>query len=145
MPNRWGRKPRRTEVPSAAMNTTRQGSQPNRVSEFEQTADSGPSRLARWRATKASKPRQKIVGLLKTIGVPDPMLYAPRASQNGSFWTRSINHLAVLELARKLYRVQIIYLHPDKPGGSLKRAVELNTMWDQIEKRFRHHGHELVK
>ena len=64
-------------------------------------------------------------------------------SISGSFWLRKINHLQVLEQARQLYRRQIIAVHPDMPGGCLERTIHLNWVWDEIDRRFRKHGHEL--
>jgi hypothetical protein len=48
-----------------------------------------------------------------------------------------------LEQARQLYRQQIACVHPDKPGGSLEQAVQLNLAWGRIERHFKNHGHEL--
>ena len=107
--------------------------------------DSRNHRLTRWKSAQAAEPRQQIVGLLKSLGVPNRMIYVRGARKNRSFWTRAINHLGVLELARKLYRVQIVYLHPDKPGGSLRRTLELNGLWSRVEKRFKKHGHQLSR
>ena len=85
----------------------------------------------------------QIVTLLKNIGVPKKMLYVRRLSDNGSFWSRRINHLQVLEQARRLYRQQIVYVHPDKAGGCPERTIQLNGTWNKIERRFKAHGHEL--
>ena len=84
-----------------------------------------------------------IVGLLKTLGVPQQMLYVRRFCREKSFWLRPINHLEVLEQARNLYRRRISVVHPDKPGGCAKQAAELNQVWGEIERRFRNRGHEL--
>ncbi len=81
--------------------------------------------------------------LLKNLGVPSRMLYVRRLSDNGSFWSRRINHLQVLEQARRLYRQQIVGVHPDKAGGCVERTIQLNGAWDKIEQRFKAHGHEL--
>lgn len=98
--------------------------------------------LIRRKNTKAACTGQ-IVGLLKTLGVPRRMMYVERLNDNGSFWLRNINHLQVLEQARRLYRTQIACLHPDKTGGSLDQTVWLNITWGKIERRFKEHGHEL--
>jgi len=87
--------------------------------------------------------RGYIVGLLKKLGVPRQMLYVRRPHENGSFWRRKINHLQVLEQARRLYRKQIVCVHPDIRGGSLERTVQLNAAWAKIQRRFKKHGHEL--
>lgn len=99
--------------------------------------------LARRRNTKAARRTGKIITLLKMLGVPRQMLYFRRLRQNGSFWLRKINHLQILEQARWLYRQQIVRVHPDKPGGSTERAMQLNWAWHEIERRFKQHGHEL--
>ena len=56
---------------------------------------------------------------------------------------RNVNHLEVLEQARRLYRKQIACVHPDLPGGCLEQAVQLNDTWGKIEQLFKEHGHEL--
>ena len=99
--------------------------------------------LIRCRNRKSLGRTPQIVGLLKTVGVPNQMLYARRDRQNASFWIRPIDHLEVLHHARRLYRMQIVCAHPDKPGGSLERTVQLNDTWGKIEQRFKEHGHEL--
>ncbi len=99
--------------------------------------------LSRCRKRISSSHTGCIVRLLKTLGVPGPMIYVRRLSENGSFWLRRINHLQVLEQARQLYRRQIIELHPDKPGGCLERTIQLNWTWREVERRFKQHGHEL--
>lgn len=99
--------------------------------------------LTRCRNTTVARHTGYIVGLLRTLGVPRQMLYVRQLRQNGSFWMRNINHLQVLEQARRLYRTRIVCAHPDKPGGSLEQTVQLNVTWDKIERRFRQHGHEL--
>ena len=99
--------------------------------------------LTRSPKTKSSGNSQLTVGLLKTMGVPNRMLYVRRPRKNGSFWLRRINHLEVLEQARGLYRKQIVCLHPDKAGGSLERTIQLNAAWGKIKRRFKTHGHEL--
>lgn len=96
-----------------------------------------------YQIRKVGGPTRQIIGLLKWVGVPDPMLYASGHRSNASFWTRSINHLQVLEQARKLFRMQIVCVHPDKPGGCLELTIQLNDVWDQIVRRFKQHGHEL--
>jgi hypothetical protein len=85
----------------------------------------------------------QIVALLKNMGVPRKMLYVRRLCDNGSFWSRSINHLQVLEQARWLYRQQIVCVHPDKAGGCPERTIQLNGTWNKIKRRFKSHGHEL--
>ena len=102
-----------------------------------------PFYLARRTNRKITEPTGYIVGMLKDLGVPRQMLYVGRLSENGSFWLRRINHLQVLEQARRLYRKQIARVHPDKRGGSLEQTIQLNNAWDKIERRFRKHGHEL--
>ena len=97
----------------------------------------------RCRKIKSSGNTHRIVGLLKTVGVPDQMLYARRDRQNASFWMRPIDHLQVLQHARQLYRAQIACVHPDKPGGNLEQTVQLNDAWGKIARRFKEHGHEL--
>jgi hypothetical protein len=99
--------------------------------------------LSRWKSTKTPGHTGRTVGLLKTLGVPNRMLYVRRVRENGSFWQRQINHLQVLEQARWLYRKRIACVHPDKAGGSLERTIQLNDAWDKIERRFKEHGHEL--
>jgi hypothetical protein len=105
--------------------------------------NSTPLNLAKSRKAKSPGNTHQIMGLLKTVGVPKRMLYVRRQSDNGSFWLRRIDHLQVLEQARRLYRQQIVCVHPDKAGGSLERTIQLNDTWGKIEQRFRQHGHEL--
>jgi hypothetical protein len=95
------------------------------------------------RTTKSSGGIRQIVGLLKSMGVPNRMLYVRRLRKKGSFWVRRINHLEVLEQAHQLYRQQIVGVHPDKVGGSLEQTIQLNVAWGKIERRFKKHGHEL--
>jgi hypothetical protein len=102
-----------------------------------------PPDRARRNNLKAAKYSGQIVTLLKNIGVPGKLLYVRRLSDNKSFWSRRINHLQVLEQARRLYRQQIVYIHPDKAGGCLERTIQLNGTWAKIERRFKAHGHEL--
>ena len=99
--------------------------------------------LTRYRNTKSPGNTRQIIGLLKTVGVPNRMLYNRREGQNATFWMRPINHLQVLEQARRLYRMQIVCVHPDKAGGNLERTIQLNDTWGKIEQRFKDHGHEL--
>ena len=99
--------------------------------------------LTKYRKIKSAGNTSQIVGLLKSVGVPNRMLYVGRLSENGSFWRRRIDHLQVLEQARALYRKQIVCVHPDKTGGNLEQAIQLNDTWGKIERRFRMHGHEL--
>ena len=105
--------------------------------------NSMPIQLTRCRRAKRPGNTRRIVGLLKTVGVPDQLLYARRNRENASFWLRPIDHLNVLQHARQLYRAQIACVHPDKPGGSVERTVQLNDAWRKIERRFKEHGHEL--
>ena len=105
--------------------------------------NSMPLHLTRRRKTEDSGITPQIVGLLKTLGVPNRMLYVRRLRRKGSFWVRRINHLEVLEQARRLYREQIVCVHPDKVGGSLERTIQLNVAWGKIERRFKSHGHAL--
>ena len=102
-----------------------------------------PSDITRLRKGKRISCSSHIVGLLKALGVPEQMLYVRRLSREKSFWLRPINHLEVLEQARNLYRMRIRAVHPDKPGGCVELAIELNWLWDEIERRFRNRGHEL--
>ncbi len=102
--------------------------------------------LPRKRHRKNSTPGNGalcIVGLLKILGVPADMLYVRRLCREKSFWLRPINHLEVLEQARKLYRMRIGVVHPDKPGGCTRQAAELNWIWGEVQRRFRDRGHEL--
>jgi hypothetical protein len=99
--------------------------------------------FARCRNIKAVGRHRQIIILLKMLGVPSQMLYFRRLRQNGSFWLRKINHLQVLELARQLCQRQIVCVHPDKEGGNTERAMQLNWMWGEIERRFKQHGLEL--
>src|SRR5579862_8075021 len=99
--------------------------------------------IAKGRIPKSSREPWQIVGLLKTMGVTNRMLYVRRLRRKGSFWLRRINHLEVLEQARRLYREQIVCVHPDKVGGSLERTIQLNVTWGKIERRFKQHGHAL--
>ena len=99
--------------------------------------------LTNGRNAKCAGNTQQIVGLLKTVGVPNRMLYVRRRRENGSFWLRQIDHLEVLEQARQLYRQQIVCVHPDKAGGCLEQTIRLNDAWGKIERRFKKHGHEL--
>ena len=92
---------------------------------------------------KATGRNRQIVSLLKTLGVPNQLLYVRGGRRRDSLWLRPIDHLHVLEQARKLYRTQIVCVHPDRGGGSLERTIELNHSWHFIQKRFREHGHEL--
>jgi hypothetical protein len=91
-----------------------------RILQRGRAMSSMPSDLIRGKNTIVAGHTGRIVGLLKTLGVPRQMLSVRRLRDNGSFWLRRINHLQVLEQARWLYRKQIACLHPDKPGGSLK-------------------------
>ena len=99
--------------------------------------------LTKCHETRIPGQGQQIIGLLKTIGVPNWMLYVRTLRQHGSFWARQINHLEILEQARGLYRQQIVGVHPDKPGGSLEQTIQLNDIWGKIERRFKQHGHQL--
>jgi len=102
-----------------------------------------PLDLTRCATARIAGANDRIVGLLKTLGVPPQLLYVRRIRENGSFWLRRINHLQVLEQARQLYRKQIVCLHPDKTGGSLEQTIQLNVTWGKIERHFKRHGHEL--
>ena len=93
--------------------------------------------VTRCRKTRSPGNTREIVGLLKTVGVPNQMLYARRQRQNASFWMRPIDHLQVLQHARQLYRTQIACVHPDKPGGSLEETIQLNDTWGKIARRFK--------
>jgi hypothetical protein len=99
--------------------------------------------LPQRRQAKCGDQIQRTVGLLKMLGVPKQLLYVRGSGQNGSLWNRRINHLQVLEHARKLYRTQILHAHPDRAGGSLERTIQLNQTWLKIRKTFRTHGYEL--
>ncbi|MBE0544386.1 MAG: hypothetical protein IH623_23845 [Verrucomicrobia bacterium] len=105
--------------------------------------NSMPLDLTRCRNSRNAGHAGYIVSLLRTLGVPKQILYVQRVRENGSFWTRRINHLEVLERARWLYRQQIACVHPDKAGGSHERTIELNNTWGKISRRFKEHGHEL--
>jgi hypothetical protein len=85
-----------------------------------------------------------LTGTLRRLGIPETLLWPhPRVTRSGSFWIRRINHLAVLELARHLYRVKIKSVHPDKPRGSTAQALELNSLWRKIRTAFARFGHTL--
>jgi hypothetical protein len=99
--------------------------------------------LTRYTSQPVASRSLQVIGLLKVLGVPRQLLYVRRIRENGSFWRRKINHLQILEQARQLYRRQVVRAHPDKPGGNLERTVRLNVLWDQIERHFKRHGHEL--
>lgn len=86
---------------------------------------------------------RQIVGMLKVLGVSENILYSHICRQNASFWMRPINHLEVLEQARKLYRSHIVSVHPDRPGGNLEKTIRLNRAYDEICRRFKEHGFEL--
>lgn len=82
----------------------------------------------------------RIIGLLLKLGVPKKMLYVRSGSKgrNGSFWTRAVNHLAILEIARDNYRQRIRAIHPDsKADDAHENSVQLNSIWGQVEKMFR--------
>jgi hypothetical protein len=102
-----------------------------------------PLDRVRHNNSKVTRYTGQIVILLKSIGVPGKMLYVRRLGCNGSFWSRRIDHLQVLEQARRLYRQQIVCVHPDKVNGCPERTIQLNGTWDKIERRFKAHGHEL--
>lgn len=102
-----------------------------------------PLDLTPCRNAKIAAHNGYIVRQLKSLGISKQLLYVRRPGENGSFWLRNINHLQVLEQARRLYRLQIVCIHPDKPGGSLEETIQLNAAWDRIERRFKEHGHEL--
>ena len=108
-----------------------------------QTKNPGMNDLLQRRQNKYGSRIQRTVGLLKRLGVPKEILYMRGSGQNGSFWNRSINHLHVLEQARNLYRTQIFQFHPDRPGGSSERTIELNQAWFKIRRSFKTHGYEL--
>jgi hypothetical protein len=82
------------------------------------------------------------ISQLLSLGVPRSLLYVKRQRSNGSFWTRKINHLAVLEKARQLYREKLVREHPDK-GGCHNRMSDLNSVWSTIKRRFNQHGYEI--
>lgn len=105
--------------------------------------NSMPLVRSRCRNSKSSGNTRQIVGLLKTVGVTNRLLYVRGQRQCGSFWERRINHLQVLEEARQLYRKQIVCVHPDKAGGSVDRTIQLNGNWSRNQRRFKEHGHEL--
>jgi hypothetical protein len=102
-----------------------------------------PLDITRCNNIKVAGQTGYIVWLLKSLGVPKQMLYVRRLGENGSFWLRQINHLKVLEQARQHYRRRIFEVHPDKPGGCLEQAIQLNDAWGKIQRRFKEHGHEL--
>jgi hypothetical protein len=99
--------------------------------------------LLQRRRTQCGSQGPRTVGLLKLLGVPKQMLYFGRSGQNASLWSRQINHLEVLEQARKLYRRQIFDVHPDRAGGSTERTIQLNQTWFKIRQSFKTHGYEL--
>jgi hypothetical protein len=107
------------------------------------TMNSGLLKRARGGDATTSGRTRQIVSLLKTLGVPNQLLYVRGGQRKASLWLRPINHLHVLEQARSLYRMQIVSVHPDRGGGNLVRTIELNQSWHYIQKRFREHGHEL--
>ena len=100
-------------------------------------------KTTRFLSVKTTTQPRHIVALLKLLGAPNHILYARRVPQNVSFWTRPINHLHVLEQARRLYRHRIVQVYPDKSGGCLERTIELNRVWFDIKKCFKKNGHEL--
>lgn len=86
------------------------------------------------------------LGFLRALGVPQKLLYVGRGGKgvNGSFWTRQINHLEVLEIASSLYRHHVARIHPDRPGGSHEDCARLNSGWQNVRRRFKERGFELV-
>jgi ParB family chromosome partitioning protein len=87
--------------------------------------------------------------LLKMMGISRRILYAPyrkhRQTKNVSFWHRQIDHLEILETAKKTFKAKIQVVHPDKVGGNGAEAAILNQVWEIVEKRFSLHGFNLGK
>ena len=93
------------------------------------------------------KERFGIISTLLALGLPRKMLYPANRSPNqinGPFWDRNIDYLAILELAKRLYREQIVKVHPDR-GGDTEQAQCLNRTWQRIKRTFKGHGHELYE
>ncbi|MDO8668187.1 MAG: ParB/RepB/Spo0J family partition protein [bacterium] len=93
----------------------------------------------------------RTISLLKRLEIPDDMLYSPRRNgksrraSNSSFWNRSVDHLGILEMAKKAYREKILAAHPDKLNGNKDEAATLISVWKTIEKRFKLQGFTLGK
>jgi len=88
--------------------------------------------------------RLRVPGLLNALGVP-LWVYQPRsrAYRNGSIWNRNINHLEVLEVAKRLYRKQAKIVHPRARGDCEEASVRLNYLWATIRERFKRQGYEI--
>lgn len=98
--------------------------------------------ITRKRNARASARPRQIVSALRTLGVPERLLSRPRGHRKASIWLRPINHLQVLEHARKAYRAQIVGAHPDKQGDA-EQAIRLNRAWRHVQRKFRENGYEL--
>jgi len=98
--------------------------------------------------------------MLKILGIPKKMLYKRVRSRGrqhtyASFWHRPIDHLAILELARKTYRERASLIHPDKvqqgkspPNDDDDNDIDISTLnriWESLEERFKRHGFTIGK
>lgn len=91
--------------------------------------------------TRVCAPGGYTVSFLLWLGVPRNMLYC--STRNGSFWTRKVNHLEVLEVATKKFRERIKPVHPDL-GGDAAEAARINNLWTATKRRFARYGHQLA-
>jgi hypothetical protein len=71
------------------------------------------------------------------------VLRGVRGKGSQGFWGRKVDHLAILEMARNLWRTALKRFHPDRPGGCSRKTVELNALWFRVRKRFAAKGYEL--
>lgn len=81
--------------------------------------------------------------LLSRLGIPRRKLYGQKREniRLGYFWRRSESDLLeCLETARNRWKKLIKEHHPDKTGGSLREAAELNIAWERVKKLFKRRG-----
>jgi len=98
--------------------------------------------LARRIPGKRTGSNGQVLTALRGLGVPDSMLYRPgvRLKRTQGFWSRRVDHLAILYRARSLWRTRLKECHPDRPGGCARKTLELNALWSRVKKSFSQKG-----
>lgn len=81
--------------------------------------------------------------LLARLGVSRHKLYRRERDhvRLGCFWQRPESVLLeFLQTARSRWKTLLKEHHPDKTGGSLREAAELNVAWERVKKLFKRRG-----
>ena len=104
-----------------------------------------PNGIGKDPLTNVNIKRANTGQLLTFFGLGRKDLYCkrPKGAKPVGFWVREIDHLGVLEKAKKNYLQKIRKIHPDVAKNTTEAATVLNSAWKILKERFELHGFKL--